>query len=75
MDCLEFRRRRAAEPQSRDPELLAHRDSCAACTAAWERAQVFERELLAALEVPVPAGLAAHQQARLVRLDGDQLAG
>jgi len=58
MDCLEFRRRLAAEPQSRDPELLAHRDSCAACTAAWERAQVFERELLAALEVPVPAGLA-----------------
>ena len=58
MDCLEFRRRLAAEPQSRDPELLAHRDGCAACAAAWERAQAFERELLEALDVPVPAGLA-----------------
>jgi len=58
MDCLEFRRRLAAEPQSRDPELRAHRESCAACAAAWERAQAFEHELLAALDVPVPAGLA-----------------
>ncbi|HEX8778236.1 MAG TPA: DUF3379 family protein [Rhodanobacter sp.] len=58
MDCLEFRRRLAAEPQSRAAELLAHRDGCAACKAAWERAQSFERELRDALEVPVPAGLA-----------------
>ncbi|BFI97529.1 MAG: hypothetical protein RSP_30390 [Rhodanobacter sp.] len=58
MDCLEFRRRLGAEPQTRDPELLAHRDECAACAAAWERARAFERELHAALTVPVPAGLA-----------------
>jgi len=58
MDCLEFRRRLAAEPQSRAAELLSHRDSCAACRAAWERAHAFERELRDALEVPVPAGLA-----------------
>ena len=58
MDCLEFRRRLGAEPQSRDPELLAHRSHCAACAAAWERAQAFERELLEALDVPVPEGLA-----------------
>lgn len=58
MDCLEFRRRLGAEPQARDARLQAHRDECAACTAAWERAQQAERELLAALEIPVPAGLA-----------------
>ncbi|HWU76040.1 MAG TPA: DUF3379 family protein [Rhodanobacter sp.] len=58
MDCLEFRRRLAAEPLSRDPALQAHRDECAACAAAWERAQQAERELLDALAVPVPAGLA-----------------
>jgi hypothetical protein len=58
MDCLEFRRRLAAEPQARAPELYAHQDGCAACAAAWERAQQDERELLAALQVPVPAGLA-----------------
>lgn len=58
MDCLEFRRRLGAEPQSRNPELLAHRESCAACAAAWERAHAFERELQVALAVPVPAGLA-----------------
>ena len=58
MDCLEFRRRLGAEPHSRAAELLAHRDSCPACAAAWERAQAFERELHAAFEVPVPEGLA-----------------
>jgi len=58
MDCLEFRRRLGAEPRSRDPELLAHRDGCAACRAAWERAQSFEHALHGALDVPVPAGLA-----------------
>ncbi|WP_426661825.1 DUF3379 family protein [Rhodanobacter aciditrophus] len=58
MDCLEFRRRLGAEPQSRDPALLAHRRDCPACAAAWERAQAFEHELLAALDVPVPDGLA-----------------
>lgn len=57
MDCLEFRRRLAAEPLSRDPALHAHRGECAACAAAWERAQQAERELLDALAVPVPAGL------------------
>lgn len=58
MDCLEFRRRLGAEPRSHDAELLAHREACAACMTAWERAQRFEQALLGALEVPVPEGLA-----------------
>jgi hypothetical protein len=58
MDCLEFRRRLGADPHARDPALLAHRDGCAACAAAWERAQRFERDLLDALTVPEPESLA-----------------
>ena len=58
MDCLEFRRRLVVEPHARDPEGLAHRDGCAACRAAWERAQSFEHALQGALDVPVPTGLA-----------------
>lgn len=58
MDCLEFRRRIGAEPHSRDPGLLAHRDGCAACMAVWERAQHFERNLQEALAIPLPDGIA-----------------
>ena len=58
MDCLEFRRSLTVEPQSRDPALRVHRNECVACAAAWERAQQAEHDLLAALQVPVPAGLA-----------------
>jgi hypothetical protein len=58
MNCLEFRRRITAEPRSRDPELLAHRDSCKeGCAAFWQRAQRFDDELEAALAVPVPEGM------------------
>lgn len=59
MNCLDFRRRIGAEPRSRDPELLAHRDACKeGCAAFWQRAQRFEDHLEAALAVPVPEGLA-----------------
>jgi hypothetical protein len=57
MDCLEFRRRLGAEPQSRDPAMLAHRESCPTCAAAWEKAQRFEQSLHDALDVPLPGGL------------------
>lgn len=60
MDCLEFRRRLAADPNARDPEFLAHRDGChAGCTESWLRAQRFERRLLTALQaVEAPPDLA-----------------
>lgn len=58
MDCLEFRRWLGAEPHTHDAELLAHREQCAGCCAAWERAQQAESDLFAALQIPVPAGLA-----------------
>lgn len=59
MDCLEFRRRLAAEPRSRDAVFLAHRDAChAGCTEAWWRAQRFDRRIESALTLDVPANLA-----------------
>jgi hypothetical protein len=59
MDCLEFRRRLAAEPHARDPDFVAHRDSChAGCTEAWWRAQKLERRLENALAIDLPGQLA-----------------
>jgi hypothetical protein len=60
MECLEFRRRLAAEPTSRDIEFLRHRDAChAGCTESWWRAQRFERQLGRALQsVEAPSDLA-----------------
>ena len=58
MDCLEFRRRLAAEPHVRDPDFVAHRDSChAGCTEAWWRAQKLERRLENALAIDAPGQL------------------
>ncbi|MEO6968045.1 MAG: DUF3379 family protein [Rhodanobacteraceae bacterium] len=59
MDCLEFRRRLAGEPRSREQAFLAHRDSChAGCTEAWWRAQRLERRIDNALIVEAPPHLA-----------------
>jgi len=58
MDCLEFRRRLGSDPQARDPDMRAHREVCAACAAAYARAQRFEHDLTDALTVGVPANLA-----------------
>lgn len=59
MDCLEFRRRLAAEPRARDAGFVAHRDSChAGCTEAWWRAQRLERRIEDALAIEPPGGLA-----------------
>lgn len=59
MDCLEFRRRLAAEPRAREADFVAHRDSChSGCTEAWWRAQRLERRIENALVIDVPAGLA-----------------
>lgn len=60
MDCLEFRRNLAADPQGSDPGFLAHRDSCrSGCAERWWRAQRAERRLLTVLQsVDVPPDLA-----------------
>lgn len=59
MDCLEFRRRLAAEPRTREAVFFAHRDSChSGCTEAWWRAQRLERRIENVLAIQPPAGLA-----------------
>lgn len=60
MDCLEFRRRLAADPQFGDSEFLAHRDNCrSGCAERWWRAQRAERRLLNVLQsVEAPPDLA-----------------
>ncbi|HEY9112417.1 MAG TPA: DUF3379 family protein [Rhodanobacteraceae bacterium] len=60
MECLEFRRRLAADPTARDSEFLAHRDACrAGCSESWGRAQRFERQIRRALQsVEAPSDLA-----------------
>ncbi len=59
MDCLEFRRRLAAEPRGREADFIAHRDSChAGCTEAWWRAQRLEKRIESALSIETPSNLA-----------------
>ncbi|HMD72818.1 MAG TPA: DUF3379 family protein [Steroidobacteraceae bacterium] len=58
IDCSHYRRASLAEPQSADPELLAHRDQCAPCAEFTERLVRFEARLASAmrLELGAPAG-------------------
>lgn len=59
MDCLEFRRRLAADPRTRAGDFTAHRDSChAGCTEAWWRAQRLEKRIENALAIEPPPNLA-----------------
>lgn len=59
MNCLEFRRVVQADPSSRDPAVLRHRQECAACAAVSARAAELEQQLQRALKVEVPEDLAS----------------
>lgn len=59
MNCLEFRRRLATDPGSRDPELVAHARGCSECAPALARAARLEQGLHQAVRVPVPENLAS----------------
>lgn len=58
MNCLEFRRHIAAEPDSARADLAGHRESCPRCAQAYGDALAFEAKLRHALAVPAPADLA-----------------
>jgi HAMP domain-containing protein len=58
MNCLDFRRQLNIDPQSAAAEFARHRQECARCAEALERALAFEGDLRHALLVPVPAQLA-----------------
>lgn len=58
MNCLEFRRRKLADPRRLSPEAAAHLAACAACRDFTIEVNENEERLAAALHVPVPEGLA-----------------
>jgi len=58
MNCLEFRRQLNVDPNCADTEFVQHRQECARCAEAQDRARAFESTLRRALDVPVPAQLA-----------------
>jgi hypothetical protein len=58
MNCLEFRRRKLADPRRLEPEAQAHASGCPACAGFAREVDEGERALDRALTVPVPDGLA-----------------
>jgi hypothetical protein len=57
LNCLEFRRQLGIDLNV-GGEFAQHRVECARCADAYARAMEFEKSLLGALEIPVPANLA-----------------
>jgi Protein of unknown function (DUF3379) len=58
MNCVEFRRLLGSEPHANAAEFAQHRAECERCADAAARAVAFDRSLLRALNVAVPAQLA-----------------
>lgn len=58
MNCLEFRRRLGIDPQCGEVDFVRHRQDCARCAEACERAIGFESALRRALAVAPPPQLA-----------------
>ena len=58
MNCVEFRRQLAIDPQTNAADFVQHRAECPRCAEAHARALVFENGLARALNVAVPAQLA-----------------
>lgn len=54
MNCLDYRRALETEPQRVTPEMQAHAQSCADCTAWTGEMRVFEGRLRRALAIGVP---------------------
>lgn len=59
IDCLEFRRRVGAEPETREPAVLEHKLQCRACAEFSAEQSVLDRRLADALRIPVPEDLKA----------------
>ncbi len=57
--CLDVRRILGAEPQRRDPAILQHCQTCAACTVFLKEMLALDARLERALVVEVPEGLEA----------------
>jgi hypothetical protein len=58
MDCLEFRRRLRDDPTAVDAAFLLHKRECVRCAAFAGELAALEEQLVRALRLPVPDGLA-----------------
>ncbi len=58
MNCVEFRRQLAIDPQATAVDFVQHRAECPRCAEAQARALAFESDLARVLSVAVPAQLA-----------------
>ncbi len=58
MNCLEFRRLVLVDPRSIGEEARAHASECVACRETLGKQREADDQLFAALQVPVPDGLA-----------------
>lgn len=58
MNCLEFRRQLSIDPQCSEVDFVHHRQECARCAEASERANGFEGSLRQALAIAPPPQLA-----------------
>src|SRR5450432_3382984 len=58
MNCLEFRRQLATDPQCCEVDFVRHRQECARCAEACAHANAFEGSLREALAITTPAQLA-----------------
>ena len=59
MNCLDFRRSCLTEPQSTDPDFVAHAQSCGDCKKFRDDILAFDQKLSDAMAVPVPDSLEA----------------
>ena len=58
MNCVEFRRQLAIDPQATAADFVQHRAECPRCAEAHARALAFENNFARALNIAVPAQLA-----------------
>ena len=58
MNCLEFRRQLAVDPQCNEVDFAQHRQECTRCAEACAHANAFEGSLRKALAVKTPPQLA-----------------
>lgn len=58
MNCLDFRRLKLADPRDLPAEAFQHAQQCASCEAFSRSVDQTEADLIRALQVPIPEGLA-----------------
>jgi hypothetical protein len=69
MNCLEFRRLKLADPRRLSEAARTHLQSCASCAAFAQDVDEGDTELVRALAVPVPDGLADRVLLRATGVD------